>query len=290
VTCLVGECSDYSWKDAAVDFGVGGFSWGVSNLSKLRYLKQVPKLAAAVRVAGQFGLGVAGEVTRRELEGEAYTLGELAWGSAVTTAIGEAGELGARGVGLLGRWAASRLAASDSAVGQFLAQDVGELFRGGGRVGAVEAVEALAPRFRIARRAQGSVWELGPWPRGLAIEDIVEAAGFRSGRLPKGFPGVDFFDKSVGVVTSLKSIDLRAPTYQNPANLERVLKGYVDKLVEFSGVTRATRDISLSEIRGRALDIAIPPGPMTPAQRRVLKSVRQYASARNVALTFITVE
>jgi len=208
VTCLVGECSDYSWKDAAVDFGVGGFSWGVSNLSKLRYLKQAPKLAAAVRVAGEFGLGVAGEVTRRELKGEAYTLEELAWGSAVTTAIGEAGELGARGVGLFGRWAASRLAASDSAIAQFLAQDVGELFRGGGRHGAA-ALEArrrvlsniaASRRSREASRFQAYVAREAQALAGYA-PDIWDVTTLRKGSiLMGGVPGQSAFYTDVATV------------------------------------------------------------------------------------------
>jgi hypothetical protein len=79
------------------------------------------------------------------------------------------------------------------------------------------AAKAGAGGRLSAIAARNSVWGLGPTARGNAIEVLL------GGNLPRTFPVIDRFLN--GVATSIKSIDLRAITYQNPANLERVLTG-----------------------------------------------------------------
>jgi filamentous hemagglutinin len=83
-----------------------------------------------------------------------------------------------------------------------------------------------------------SVWNSPAIPRGNIIEKILDA------NLPRSFPVVDRFLN--GVVTSIKSLDLRAPTYQNAGNLERTLTGYVDKVIDFTK-GRTCRACSLSK-------------------------------------------
>jgi hypothetical protein len=64
------------------------------------------------------------------------------------------------------------------------------------------------------------VWNLGPATRGDALHA-------RFGQdLPRSFSGVDKFNN--GVVTSIKSMDIHARSYRNPAAIDRVGRAYVD--------------------------------------------------------------
>ena len=126
VSHLLGQ--EYTLKDATVDFGLGAFSSGLSSFKYLKYAGEASKLANATRlggrVAAQVGLGLAAEVTRNEWERKNYTMGQLAAGALFSAGIGEAGDIGAKGVGRLGRWAAARMGQSESGLGHFLARDV----------------------------------------------------------------------------------------------------------------------------------------------------------------------
>ena len=154
-----------------------------------------------------------------------------------------------------------------------------EAFESGSRVG---------PRGTSPSSAgTGNPWAKGPGPRGLAIEDAVEASGLRSGRLPKGFRGVDFHE---GVVTSTKSVDLRLPSYQDPVRLQRTLQGYVDKLEAFQGGALKGKVIRPSDIAGRQLDVAIPPGPLSASQRLAIETAQGYGSARGIRVNVFVVE
>src|SRR5579862_707090 len=96
-----------------------------------------------------------------------------------------------------------------------------------------DIAEALRDvRQRLAARPEtpeppSSVWGLGWGARGLEIETGRD----RTGAMGPGFPTIDRFPN--GIAISTKSIDLRAPTYQNPARLESKLETYVDILSGF---------------------------------------------------------
>ncbi|MGH2564262.1 MAG: RHS repeat-associated core domain-containing protein, partial [Ginsengibacter sp.] len=70
---------------------------------------------------------------------------------------------------------------------------------------------ALSPMKGAFTSKAASVWEMAASPRGFAVEDIRIAALGEGGRLPAGFNVLDHFDN--GVATSIKSIDLTAPSY-----------------------------------------------------------------------------
>ena len=131
---------------------------------------------------------------------------------------------------------------------------------------ATEAAETIAP----------SIWENGWAARGLHIEQAL------GGNLPPGFPVVDRFTD--GIVTSIKSIDLRAATYQNEARLTSRLNRYVDKVANFSGRAFGSMTISEEEINGRVLHLAIPDENLTSIQRNTLKSVKIRANNLGVNL------
>ncbi len=126
-----------------------------------------------------------------------------------------------------------------------------------------------------------SVWSLGNFTRGSTIERALGA------NLPRTFPTIDKFIN--GVATSIKSVDLRAVTYQNPANLTRLLTNYVDKVAEFSGATLGEYAVNGSQITGRALEVAIPQGGMTAAQQAAINSVVSAAAQKGVRVVLVPI-
>jgi hypothetical protein len=128
--------------------------------------------------------------------------------------------------------------------------------------------------------ADRGVWDLGPVVRGEILHE-------RFGQnLPKSFPVVDKFIR--GIVTSIKSIDLRAPSYRKPEALRRTCEGFVDKVAGFKSGRRGKVRILESEIEGRALDILVPPGA-TSERLGVLGELSSFGQAKGVLVTIIEV-
>jgi RHS repeat-associated protein len=123
--------------------------------------------------------------------------------------------------------------------------------------------------------AESGVWSMKPFARGSAIEEALGA------NLPKNFPTIDRF--SNGVATSIKSIDLGAASYQNPANLTRLVNGYVDQVAAFNGRTWAGAAVDSSQITARQLQIAVP-GAGSAAQQAALSAAAQRAQSVGVQL------
>jgi hypothetical protein len=125
-------------------------------------------------------------------------------------------------------------------------------------------------------------WELGWAARGRYFEDQLGRT------LHPSFPTIDKIPD--GVATSIKSIDLNAPTYQDDARLTYRLNKYIDDVVEFNGANLANDEVKLSDIEGRALHLAIPKGSMTEAQRRAIEAVRRRAQLGDRPLDIIITE
>ena len=127
----------------------------------------------------------------------------------------------------------------------------------------------------------GSVWEMGSVLRGSTIERMLGA------NLPRTFPVIDKFVN--GVATSIKSIDLTAKSYQNAGALASKINGYVDKLAAFNGAKLGQAEVQGSKIASRELQLAIPSGSMTDAQRAVINaSAKRAANLTNPVKITIT--
>jgi hypothetical protein len=125
--------------------------------------------------------------------------------------------------------------------------------------------------------AASIAWELGWAARGIYISEQ------RGANLPALFPGVDkWLD---GVATSIKSIDLTAATYQDATRLTYRLNDYVNKLIFFDGASFGDYQIEASSINGRVLDLVVPKGNMTAAQRVAISAAKARAKAFGVELT-----
>lgn len=125
--------------------------------------------------------------------------------------------------------------------------------------------------------AASAAWELGWAARGFYISEQ------RGANLPASFPVIDKW--SDGVATSIKSIDLTATTYQDATRLTCRLNDYINKLVFFEGADFGIWEIEPSAISGRVLDLVVPKGSMTAAQRTVIEAAKLRARAFGVNLT-----
>jgi contact-dependent growth inhibition (CDI) system restriction endonuclease-like protein len=97
--------------------------------------------------------------------------------------------------------------------------------------------------------------------------------------LPPGFPVIDNFTD--GIATSIKSIDLRAATYQDAARLTHRLEKYVNSVSDFVGRTWANNEVRFSDIQGRALQLIVPKGSLTAIQRDAIEAVGEWARSKN---------
>ncbi|MBI1186066.1 MAG: hypothetical protein GC206_01770 [Alphaproteobacteria bacterium] len=120
-----------------------------------------------------------------------------------------------------------------------------------------------------------SVWGLGNAPRGFAIERALGS------NLPRAFPTIDRFDRTSGLATSIKSIDLRARTYQNANRLGHTIDGHVRRLANFRGARHDGVTIREGEILSRRLELAVPER-MTRAQSSAIEAAVARAAERNV--------
>jgi hypothetical protein len=143
-----------------------------------------------------------------------------------------------------------------------------------------KAMTALAER--LPKLGGKSAFDrLGVWAedwstRGLEIEKQL------GGNLPRSFPTIDKFES--GVATSIKSVDLAAPTYQNSASLASKLRGYVDSVADFKGASWDGTAIRARDVSQRVLQVAIQPGVESSAQRAVFERLEQYATSKGVKL------
>jgi hypothetical protein len=103
--------------------------------------------------------------------------------------------------------------------------------------------------------------------------------------LPQNFPTIDKFNKKTGTVTSIKSLDLNAKTYQNPKTLNRIVEKYVDILSKFSGATVKGTSVGAEDIKSRVLEIAIP-NTGSAIQKSVMDDLIKYGKSFDVHVNF----
>ena len=141
------------------------------------------------------------------------------------------------------------------------------------RVGTREVLNAivLAGAGLLATPGGPSpVWKLGWAERGRRINKQ-----FGDNSFPDNYPTIDKIPD--GAATSVKSMDLNATTYQKETSLTYRLEIYVAKVREFDGAYWGGKDISDTDIDGRAVHLIVPKGSMTEAQRIIIERVRERA-------------
>jgi len=114
------------------------------------------------------------------------------------------------------------------------------------------------------------VWKLGWGLRGQKINEV-----FGDPTFPSNYPVIDKIPN--GVATSVKSIDLNAASYQKDAILTYRLEDFVARVRGFDGADWGDLSIKKTDIADRAVQLVVPKGSMTDAQRIVIEEVRGIA-------------
>ncbi|WP_284361816.1 hypothetical protein, partial [Candidatus Phycosocius spiralis] len=136
--------------------------------------------------------------------------------------------------------------------------------------------------------AKSPLWKL-PWlDRGNKIEvEALKSVGGRNG-LHANFPVIDSLTSS-GRAISVVSIDLSAKTYlNNPKAISNALFAKLNKVANFAKVNEVAysyRAVTPNMVKSRELLVAIPKGPITPAQQQALQAVYQHGLDRGVKVT-----
>ena len=131
------------------------------------------------------------------------------------------------------------------------------------------------------------------WPKGWSVRGFeAEGEMGSSGVLSRNFPTIDDGVFKDGVFTSMKSIDLNAPTYQNMEKLEKRLNSYLEKMSDWQGQRRPWGEhaISPSEVRERVLNIGIPNGSMTEEQAKIFEQIGKRAQELGVKVKLTVIE
>jgi hypothetical protein len=126
---------------------------------------------------------------------------------------------------------------------------------------------------------------LNPFERGRAIETQLG----RSPQLADNFPVIDRFGN--GTATSIKSIDLRAQTYQNIPNLTSRVQSYGNTLANWQGTSVngwGGAIIRNTDIAQRELLLAISPGA-TQAQSAALQQLQTWGQSIGIQLNIVVV-
>jgi RHS repeat-associated protein len=134
----------------------------------------------------------------------------------------------------------------------------------------------------IARRTPSSVWNMAATARGRVLENYILG---RAANIPvKNFPVIDDFAN--GVATSIKSMDLTAPTYQSSSRIISQLNNYAGKLSQFTG--RTWGGITIPTPQQRVLYVAFEYGSANRQQAIALRQFLQEAAQRypNVRIVF----
>lgn len=147
-----------------------------------------------------------------------------------------------------------------------------------GEAAAGAADAATEEGTAASEEAASDVWKLGWAARGRQIEDALTADAPET-RLPPHFPVIDQW--ADGVATSIKSIDLNAATYQDAGRLAY----RISKLADFDGAAYGeTVEVLGENIKTRVLNLAVPKGSVTSAQRSAIDAAIARAKEAGVTL------
>jgi hypothetical protein len=113
------------------------------------------------------------------------------------------------------------------------------------------------------------IWNLGFTTRGQIIHEI-----FGDGSLPPLFRIIDKLDFATGEATSIKSIDVRAATYQDANRFMNRVNAYVNRLTEYEGGLLQNVQVDLSQMTERILELIVPKGHLTAMHRAVIDAAK----------------
>lgn len=124
--------------------------------------------------------------------------------------------------------------------------------------------------------ASNTHWTGANFLTGWKVEGTLKDKFMAAGEaLRSNFPVIDGWSYKNGLITSIKSIDLRATSYQKMDDLERTLRTYLGQVEKYEGTTDLVSNINIrpERISQRLLHLGIPEGSITPEQKTILEKL-----------------
>jgi RHS repeat-associated protein len=210
------------------------------------------------------------------------------WGAAMAMAMAAAPVIAGEGIGA-GALAAggARLASAYRAASLFIVTNYARL------TAVATSVGALGRNPRVQTFVQ-NVWSLNPFQRGRVIESALTRVLPGNAMRASNFPVIDMWVRGLNNmatrITSIKSIDLAAQTYQrNNAVFNRILQ-YLTSLSNFAGRSWGGELVRVGPNTVRVLEIAIPPNVATQAQLNQLQQAALAAQRLGIILNIRVVQ
>jgi hypothetical protein len=93
---------------------------------------------------------------------------------------------------------------------------------------------------------------------------------------PNNFPGIDRINRSSGLGTSMKTIDLNSAFTRNQKRFRAKIRQYVEELRDFSGPEQRWSStlgdyVRVPALRARRLEVGVQEGMLTDWQRSIIK-------------------
>ena len=127
-----------------------------------------------------------------------------------------------------------------------------------------------------------SLWEKGAFKRGQIIDKAL------GNNLGYNFPVIDKLNGRT--ITSIKSMDLTANTYQTGRGIYNALVKNIDTLDNFAGRRWQGTTVSKKFYDKKELEIAIPKVKISQDQKRGLDEAIQYAKTKNIRMKITIIE
>ncbi len=146
--------------------------------------------------------------------------------------------------------------------------------------GATPTAEGDAAQIATTAEAAAAsdAWTLGWAARGRAVEKAIKPTLPEGLDLADNFPVIDHATDDV--ITTIKSIDLNAATYQRPEILARRIDQYAQNLAEFTTKRWGNATVTVTENTQRQLIIAVPKGSISRMQQDIIDSAVTRAQNR----------
>ena len=181
-----------------------------------------------------------------------------------------------------------------------LAGDVADLLLvGAGGIGEVikfadkgaDAVKAVSKLVDAKDYKKAGAWLLGAFERGYELERKL-------GGMCNNFPTIDKFVEAISTgsqkilssITSIKSMDVTAKTYQNASKMYSTLKKYIDDLYKFTETTYKNIDYLVDDDAKRILELALPPVNLSSDQAKMLEKAIEYAKEKGIEILIQIIE
>ena len=155
-------------------------------------------------------------------------------------------------------------------------------------IGTAVSAPKVNPLYRpvsvVSNAKVGIQWNAGIAKQGYPWENYVGKSLPADARLPPNFKTFDYYDVNTKTAISVKTLDTQTASRRaKPEQIYSTMKGYVDKVANFSEYKLSGQVLRANMIKQREIHLAVPANTNT-AQRQQLQRVVEYGKSRNVQI------